>query len=831
MDALGRSWMWFRRGCRRELRLPFVGLVLAAAAAGGVAAFSAQLARTVTTEADGALGADLVVSAPAPLPSSLKALAERLDLRSTTEVALATVAVAGERLRLASVRAVTAPYPLRGEMRLRRRSGAPEHPAAGIPRRGNVWIGPALAAALARGPGDTITLGRSTLRVGALLTRAPGSELDLAGIAPVVVMNAADLPATGLAGPQGRVEYQLLLAGPAAAIVRFRSLARPLLPETARLQDVNDVAPEVRAPLDGTRNFLRLAVLATLLIAAAALIQSVRHYAAIERKNAAVLKTLGATRGAVRRLYGIELLWLTSAAAALGTLAALAVALGLAALGTHWFGLAFAPLAPATLIVAPVTAAILAAGLWLPPILTLADARPAAILRGSFANGRLILGETIVAAAALILLMAICGFSAIAVTLWTLAAAAALAAILALLGYLLLAAIAALRTGFRPGWRYGTAMLARRRSASLAELIAFGLVLTVILLLVGVRHDLVSNWRASLPANAPDHFVVNIQPEQRAGVRSFLGARAPTAPKLYPMVRARLVAIDGVPVARWRNRITGARARGLLLREQTLSTRSRPGAGNTVVAGTWWTANGAGKPVVSVDSGWARSIGVGLGDRLKFAVADRVLTLRIASLRRIKWQSFEPNFFLVTPPGTLDGYPATWITAVHLGANEQDVVELLRRFPNLTVVNVNTILGAVTDLLQRAAEALAFTFALALAAAVLVLAAALQASRAQREREMGLLRVFGARRRQLTAALAAEFGLLGAIAGCAAGLVAAGAGYALARWVFDLPPAFDGWLVLAGALGGSLGVGGIGVAATLHLARRPPCAALRRPAT
>jgi len=828
MDERVRAWVWFRRGLRRELRLPLAALVLAAAAAGGIALFSTQLRQTVVRAADSALGADLVVQSHSRLPDSLDATARRFHLRYGHTVRFATVVVAGNRLKLASVRAVGTPYPLRGEVLIRDGLRAPTRAVTpGVPPPGAVWVAPGLAAALDRTVGDTVKLGNRTLRIAALVTRAPGAELDLASIAPVLIMNDADLAATGLAGSESRISYRLLVSGPPEALAGFRKAVKPELPPDGRVRDVNDVSPGVSGPLNSTRDFLRLAVLATLLIAAAALIQSARHYAASQRRAAAILKTLGATRGRVRALYAGETLWMVVAAGMLGGGIALLIARGLSALAAQWFHLALAPASFAPIWIAPATALVLAAGLWLAPMLALPAARPVAALRGARLPVRRRLLEFLAGALALAALLLWRGAQEMRLTLWTLAAAGALVLVLGAVGWVLARLVGTVRPGIRPPWRYGAGLLARRRARSLTELVAFGLVLTVVLLLTGVRHDLIASWRASLPPKSPDHFIVNIQPDQHDAVRSFLAGKLSRAPTLYPMVRARLTGINGVPASQWAKRIEGGRAHGLLEREQTLSTRARPGPGNHIVSGHWWTPADHGRDLVSADADWARRLHVGLGDHLTFAVADRTLKLTIASLRDVHWQSFEPNFFLVVPPGTLKGYPATWITAVHVGGAVDVPVDLLHRFPNLTVVDVGAIIDAVSGLLRHAAVALSAVFGLAFAAAILVLLAALEAGRSQRARELALLRVLGARRRQLAAALATEFGLLGAVSGTAAGLVAAGGGFALAHWVFGLDAAFDGWLVLAGALAGIAGIGGIGFAATLRLTRVPPQHALR----
>ncbi|MDN5863961.1 MAG: hypothetical protein L0I62_01905 [Gammaproteobacteria bacterium] len=829
LKTLAWSWLWFRRGLRRELRIPLAALALAGATAGGVALFSTQLAHTVERAAGSALGADLEVRAREPLPDSLFELAARLGLQTTRVTSFPTVAVHGEALKLASLRAVAAPYPLRGQILLRDSPDAPAHAVVGVPPPGSVWAGPALVAALHTHVGGTLKLGRKTFHIAALAVRAPGVELDLIGIAPIVFVNRADLVATGLAGNQSRISYRLLMAGSPAALKAFRAQAQSMLPQGAELRNVEDLA-QVGEPLANTRAFLALALLATLLISAASLVQSSRSYLAKQHATAANLKVLGASRNSVRAIYGLELLWLSLTASLAGIGIGWGIARGLGALAASWFNLALAPAPLWTLVAAPVAVAILGAGFRLVPLLGLALAPPAQVLRGAAGGRRLTLVNLAAAALATAALIAWQGAESPHLTLWTLAAAAVLALWIAGSGYALLRLLGSAGASLRPAWRYALTLMSRRAARSLAEMVAFGLALTVILLLTGVRHQLVSTWRAALPADAPNLFVINIQSAQRDAVKQLLAGKGIGDFALHPMVKARLVAVNGVPANVWKKRLEAGQAKRLLERDQTLSMRTSMSSGTTMTAGEWWQPSDRGKPLVSAGADWAHDLELDLGDRLTFSVAGRNLTLELVSLRNINWRSFDPNFFLVTPPDTLDGYPTQWITAVHTGNKRHVALDLVRAFPNLTTINVGNIIGAVTGLLRHAAFALAAVFALAVIAAILVLLAALEAGREERRQELALMRVLGARRKLLAALLATEFVTLGAIAGLTAGLVAAGAGFALARWVFDIPAVLDGWLVLIGAIAGAIGIGGVGFGATLRLTRSPPAVALRRSA-
>lgn len=821
------SWLWFRRGLRRELRLPLAALALAAAAAGGVALFSTQLAYTVNRAANSALGADLEVRAHEPLPDSLAGLAESLGLQTTSVTTFPTVAVAGDALKLASLRAIEAPYPLRGDILLRAGADTPTRRATGIPPRGAVWASPALVAALHTHVGATLTLGKKSFRIAALVARAPGTELDLAGVAPVVIVNRSDLAATGLAGTQSRISHRLLLAGSPPSVKTFRHRAEPLLPTGAELRDVDDLA-RIGGPLDDTRDFLALALLATLLIAAAALVQSSRSYLARQRPNAAILKTLGGTHSTLRGVYALELLWLALAASAIGIVVGWGIARGLGALAAFWFDLTLSPAPLWSLAAAPIAVAILGVGFRLVPLMSLANAPPALVLRGQSAGRRTTIINLLAAVLATVALVAWQGWGNPELTLLTLAAAAMLAVLIAGAGYLLLRLLGASGASLRPAWRYALTGLSRRAARSLAELVAFGLALTVILLLTGVRHDLVTTWQAAVPAKAPDLFVINIQTRQRAAMKKLLADHGITDTAFYPMTKARLTGVNGMPANKWKATLEPGHARRLLERDQTLSMRTKMSPGTKMVAGQWWHKGDYGKPLVSAEADWAHDLGVDAGDTLEFSVAGRTLRLTIASLRKVNWRSLQPNFFLVVPPGSLEGYPRQWITSIHTGGNTKIALVLVRAFPNLTTINVGSIISAVAGLLRNAAFALAAVFALAVLAAVLVLLAALEAGRAERRRELALMRVLGARRGLLATLLATEFVTLGAIAGTAAGLVAAGAGYAMAQWLLDIPAGFDGWLVLAGALAGAIGIGGIGLGATFSLTRTPPGNALRR---
>ncbi|MBL8503445.1 MAG: FtsX-like permease family protein, partial [Rhodocyclaceae bacterium] len=376
------------------------------------------------------------------------------------------------------------------------------------------------------------------------------------------------------------------------------------------------------------------------------------------------------------------------------------------------------------------------------------------------------------------------------------------------------------------GWRYGLASLHRRLGTSVIQAVALGLGMTALLLLTLARDDLLASWKRSVPPDAPNRFVINIQPEQREPVRALFATKGLEKPALLPMVRGRLVAVNGRPVVA--ADYEEERAQRLVEREFNLSWVSDLPEGNSLTAGRWFAAQDAGTPQFSVEQGLADTLKLKLGDLLVYEIAGRRLEAKITSLRKLDWDSMRVNFFVVTPPGVLESFPASYITSFHLPAEKAGFVgELVAAHPNLTVIDVASILRQFQSVMDQLARAVQFVFAFSLVAGLAVLYAALESTHDEREYEMAVLRTLGARDRQLRAALAAEFAALGAIAGVVAGVGSAAISWLLGRFVFQMPyePA---WLVLpAGVLGGVLGITLAGLAGTSRTLRAPALQSLR----
>ncbi|MGA7801679.1 MAG: FtsX-like permease family protein, partial [Gammaproteobacteria bacterium] len=388
--------------------------------------------------------------------------------------------------------------------------------------------------------------------------------------------------------------------------------------------------------------------------------------------------------------------------------------------------------------------------------------------------------------------------------------------------------LAGIRRRVGVAWRFGLGNVVRRARASVAQILALGLAIMVLLLLSLVRVDLLHSWRQSLPPDAPNHFLINIQSAQVPAVKAFFAARGLASPALYPMVRGRLVAINGRAVGPddYRN----PRAKRLIERDFNLSWASSLQTGNRIVAGRWWTGTGVGKPWLSMEEGIAHTLGVHLGDRLTYRVAGRDLQVSVASLRSVAWDTFRVNFFAVLPPGVLDDYPATWVTSFHLPADRDAVLAaLVKRFPNVTDIDVAALMQRVRTIIERVALGVQYVFGFTLIAGLVVLFAAIQSSQDERRYECAVLKTLGVSRRQLQKGLIAEFMLLGCLAGLLAGLGATLAGWLLATEVFHIDYRVDVRVWVVGMVCGAAGVALAGLLGTRRVLAEPPLATLRQP--
>ncbi|MDS4041716.1 MAG: FtsX-like permease family protein [Candidatus Competibacter sp.] len=821
LRALRRDWQ------SGELRVLGIALLIAVASVAAVGFFNDRIQQAMERKASELLGADLVIAAPNPIQPGLAEEARRQGLRVAETLNFRSVVLAGEVTQLAEVKAAGSGYPLRGILQISDRPFAPARPVDSIPSPGQVWADERLLQAIGIGIGESVDLGSRGFRVDRVLAYEPDRAGDLFSIAPRLLMNLGDVPSTGLVQPGSRVEYRLLLAGAPAVLEAFKDWAQPRLKSGEKLQGVRDARAELRAALERAQRFLNLAALVSVILAGVGVAIAVRRFAARHWDSVAILRCVGATQGLIVRLFVLELLALAVLAGAAGLVVGYLVQYGLSdVLGqlvsnTGLPAPSWQPILPAL-----ATGFVTLLGFGLPPLLRLREVPPLRVLRRDLGpvNPRLLALYGPAVAATLALLVWQAGEWWLA--FYVCAGVVGTVVALSLGAWGLVKSLNLLRGRVGVAWRFGLANIARRGSGSAVQVVALGLGLMALLMLTLVRTDLLTNWRASLPADAPNHFLINIQPDEVAGVRAFLREHGLHDVELFPMVRGRLTAINNRAVGP--DDYDNPRAKRLVEREFNLSWTDRLQEDNRIVAGRWWNAGDSGRGVASVEIGLAKDLGIAPNDILRFQVAGQALEAKVTSLRSVEWDSFRANFFVVFPSGVLDGYPATWITSFHLPPGRKPLLaELVRQYPSVTVLDVEALMNKVREIMDRVIAAVEYVFLFAMAAGLVVLYAAIQATQDERRFESAVLRTLGARRDTVRRSLLAEFATLGLLAGVLAAAAATLLGYVLAAHVFEFPYRWNPWVWLLGGGAGALGVGLAGLLGARSALTQPPWRGLR----
>jgi putative ABC transport system permease protein len=543
--------------------------------------------------------------------------------------------------------------------------------------------------------------------------------------------------------------------------------------------------------------------------------------------NVALMNGMGAQQAFILLVTSLELVLLAAIAAALGGALGFVAQEGLAFLLKDLVrGDLPAPTwAPALLGL--VTAVAVLVGFALPPMLQLKNVPPARVLRRNLEPPPLRhAGAYLLAIGALVAMLFWLVRDARLVS-YVVAGTAITLAVLLAAGWLLVKAAGRLRGGVGVAWRYGVANLSRRGRESIVQVVAFGLGLMVLLLLGVVRQDLLNTWQASLPVNTPNHFLINIRTDQTDAFRQFFTARGMPEPQLFPMIRARMTALNGTPITELP--LEGDRAKAFAEREQNLSWAKDLQVDNKIISGRWWTEADRGRKRVSVASGYSDELGIKVGDTLSFDVAGEPLDAEVTSIREVQWDTFRPNFFLVFSPGTLDGMVGTWLTALKLDeAGKRSLVELVHQFPSVSIFDIEAILNQVRQVGDRASLAVQYVFLFTLLAGITVLLAAVQSTRDERAYESAMLRTLGASRRVVLAGVATEFVVLGMLSGLLAAIGASVGGWYLATELFNLEYHFDPTVWLVGVGAGALLVGGAGTLAARSVINQPPITTLRR---
>ena len=844
----------FRAG---ELRLLAVAVMLAVAALTAVGFFADRLNNGLQRDARQLLGGDAVVGTDRPASPEIAAKAQTLGLRVSTSAGFPSMGRApddkGGASRLVSVKAVSAGYPLRGRLQLQAGPSAPLQLLAAAPEPGTVWVDVALLDALQLQVGDPLLLGDATLKIARIIVIEPDRGAGFSTFAPRVMLNLADLPATALIQPASRVSYRLAVAAPDswnaargdAAVSEFVAWTEAQIKAVplrgVRVESLQSGRPEMRQTLDRAEKFLNLVALLAALLAAVAVGIAARDFAQRHLDDCAMLRVLGLSQRRIAGAYTLEFGMVGLLASSAGVLIGLAVHFVFVWLLAGLVDAQLPAPGPWPALFGVGVGMTLLLGFGLPPVLQLARVPPLRVIRRDV--GGLKAGSVTVLLAGTggfvgLLLAVSSDIKLGAIAVGGFAAAIAVFALLSWLSVMLLKR--AVPESRAPRWLVlATRQIAARPAFAVLQVSALAVGLLALVLLVLLRTDLISSWRQATPPDAPNRFVINLQPEQAEPFKQSLASAGITRYDWYPMIRGRLVAINGKAVTA--QSFVAERANRLVDREFNLSHSAVAPEHNEVVAGRWVAEEADG---LSVEEGLATELGLQLGDTLRFDIGGQLQDGRVSSLRKVDWGSMRVNFFVLFPRAAMPELPITYISAFRApaaapapavvagapgtpGAPSFDN-RLSREFPNITNIDVSASIGQVQRVLDQVIRAVEFLFGFTLLAGLVVLFSAITATRDARAREFAIMRALGASGRLLAQVQRAELLGVGALAGLLASVAAVAVGWLLARYAFEFSWNPSPWVPLVGMVAGALLALAAGWWGLREVLRRPVLETLRR---
>jgi len=848
MQAWRTLWRDARAG---ELRLLVVAVALGVAALSSVSFLADRLNSGLQRDARQLLGGDVVVVSDQTTPEYIVQRAQQDGLRGVSTLSFPTMArgqssrSTESNSRLVALKAVEVGYPLRGELKVARTLALAEiEKTTHIPSSGEVWMEAGGLEALGLEVGDSLLLGNSHLRISRVLVNEPDRGAGFMNFAPRVLMNVADLQATGLVQPASRVTWRYALVGQEAAVKRFSEWAEAesKKPEVrgVRVESLESGRPEMRQTLDRAAKFLNLVALLSALLSAVAVALAARAFAARHLDDCAMLRVLGLSQRYIALSYTAEFVWVGTFASGIGLALGYAVHLLFVSLlkGLVDTALPAPSVWPAVYGLGMGLTLLLAFGL--PPVLQLASVPALRVMRRE-------VGE-LKATTLSVWALGLTGFAVLLMVVSRdlklgLMVVGGFAGAVLLFGGMAWVAVWVLRRsvveGRAPPWlMLATRQVSARPMYAVVQVSALAVGLLALALLILLRTDLISSWRNATPAGAPNRFVINIQPLQAEPFLQTLREAGVNKLDWYPMIRARLVAVNGNTVTP--ESYTEERAQRLVDREFNVSYSAHPPEHNTVVAGTWQAEDAN---ALSIEEGIAKTLGFKLGDSLRFDMAGVLHEARITSVRRVDWTSMRANFFVMYPVSRLStgsGFdvPTTYIAAfrapqrgIASGAEKSAPSfdnRLISRFPNVTSVDMGATLNQVQSVLDQVVSAVEFLFLFTLAAGLVVLFAAVTATREERAHEYAVLRALGASNQLLAHVQRAELAGVGALAGFLASCVAMAMGWGLAHFAFEFEWTASPWVPLLGAIVGALLALAAGWWGLRDVLRRPVMQTLRQ---
>ncbi|RFF27619.1 MULTISPECIES: ABC transporter permease [unclassified Wenzhouxiangella] len=751
----------------------FAGLVVATAALAAVSLFTDRVGRALERQAGEVLAADLVITGRERLPEEYREKAGELGLDTAEIALLSTVLFVGEESHLVDLKAVTETYPLRGQLKLADRLGSDqEETLATAPRPGTGWMAARGLRLFETDTGVEVDIGRRAVNIERVLTWEPDRGGSRFMLAPRLIIHMDDLLDSELLGPGSRVRWRLLVAGSESGVAEFRRWVEPRVEDRQDIETVAEAEADTGQALEQAQRFLGVAALTAVILAAAAVLLAALRYSRSQRDLVALLKAFGAEGRQILGALSLMLLWLALAAIATGGVLAFGAQTVIASILADGPAGELPPARLMPLVGSGSFTLLLAAGFALPPLVALRSVAPMRILNRSLDTRPGLAGGLWLVPILGALAIPVLQLGNLRLAMIVLGGSATLAAVLALAAWGAMGLSRQLSKRTRADWRFGLAGLHRRRGQGIIQITALGLGLMALLLLMIVRAELLEQWRGSLPEDTADHFVVNIQPDQREAVHEALVEAGALNLQIRPMATVNLIEVNGEPPPdhRWAG-------------QTNVSWIDTLPPANRVIEGTFFAPDADGE--ISLAQRWAERTGVGMGDTMLFEAGGQRLDATVTSMREVEWESFNVNFFILLTPSAGESLPHQFIASFRLPEDAGPLRDIQQGWPNVSIIDIGALLDRIGEIIDRVSSAAQVVFFFTLIAGLVVLLAALEATRDERRQEAALIRALGADDALVRRGLLIEYGAMALIAAVLATGGAALTGWLLARELFE----------------------------------------------
>lgn len=804
----------FRRG---ELTIIFAAIALAVLTVFSLSSITERISLNIEQKSSDFIAADRRLSSNHAFDPQVLTQANKLGLETAKMLYFDSMLFANDELVLGSVKATTPAYPLRGVISIKDELTSQAYDIDTGPKVGFVWLSEGLFYTLGVNVGDKVELGAGIFIIDKVLVKEPDAPFFSLSGNKRVLLNYADIPTTQAVQPGSRVFHRLLFKGNEQQLNDYYAWLKPQLKSNQNWQGIKDRQSPLGNNLDRAERFLLLAGLFGIMLAAVAMAVSAKRYCERQYDPVAMMKTLGGSRKVIRNIFLLHLSLVTG----FSIVAGLAIGFVLQYIGANYLAQFMGTELPTSgvrpWLLSSFIGLICALMFSLKPLLDLFDIPPLRVLRRN-------LGDTIaisrihISLSLLTIFVLMWLFSGeIVTTLILFASTLFVIAILFAISRLFFAA--GRRIGLSPGssWSLAIATLQKRANANAIQLISFALAIKLMLFLVVLKNDIISDWQMQVPADAPNMFVINIAEQEVTPIKQFFDENNIAHEAFYPVFNGRVDAVNGEAYSRRVSKQEGEEkeedAKEGVSREPNLTWLDDLPEGNEITEGQWFSKEGiAGDEIeVSVFDGWKDALNLELGDTITLLVNEQAFEVKVTSFRSVDWGTLKPNFVMILSPNMAGNVPVTYFSAAKLqDSDTKGISQLLQRYPTVSMIDIKSQIEQAQSIIAQVSLAIGFVLSIVLVSGALVLVSQVQASLAERMQEVVILRTLGARGRLIKLATLYEFLLLGAIAGFVAALVSDVALLVIQQQLFDVEGKLHPYIWVLGPASGAIFVATIG---------------------